>query len=57
MYSTLLLSTALTSAKPKVPSSGAGRNAATVGMIMAMDWAKMMGRTPDIFTFMGRVEF
>ena len=23
---------------------------------MAMDWAKMMGRTPDIFTFMGRVD-
>ena len=24
-----------------------------VAGIMAMDWAKMMGSTPDMFTFMG----
>ena len=29
-------------------------NAAMVAGIEAMDWAKMMGITPDIFTFMGR---
>ena len=29
-------------------------NAAMVAGRDAMDWAKMMGITPDMFTFMGR---
>ena len=39
----------------KPPSFGCTK-APMVEGIMAMDWAKMMGRTPDIFTFMGRLE-
>ena len=39
----------------KVPSSGCLQKAAIVEGIMAMDWAKMMGRTPDMLTLMGRL--
>ena len=56
MYSTDLVSMALRKPYQKVPSFGCLQKAAMVEGIMAMDWAKMMGRTPDMFTFMGRVE-
>ena len=31
-----------------------GTKAQMVAGMLAMDWAKMMGMTPDIFTFIGR---
>ena len=50
-----LVSMALSTPAQKDPSSGAGRNAPMVAGMVAIDWAKMMGRTPDMFTFMGRL--
>ena len=39
-----------------MPSSGMPMKVQMVTGSVAMDWAKMTGRTPDIFTFMGRWE-